>query len=138
MVSIYDVASKNDQLKQSADVIYKSIFDKDMTTLNQLLDILLTDVNSTIPNLSQVFTTLTNDTLKGDNRVAKHGLLFFGIYLNPTFANQFIHPKPKVDPDKFSYFYNSVLPGHCVKLLEGKYVSLWEFVEEIRTAYVLL
>jgi hypothetical protein len=138
MVSVYDAASKNDQLKQSADVIYKAIFSKDTTTLNELLGQLLTDVNTTIPDLSKTFKTLTNDTLEGNNRVAKHGLLFFGIYLNPTFANQFIHPEPRVDPTKFSYFYNSILPGHCVKLLEGKYVSLWEFVEEIRSAYIML
>ncbi|MAT62898.1 MAG: hypothetical protein CL881_03775 [Dehalococcoidia bacterium] len=135
--TLYDLASANEQKKIESDIIYNILMNKETTLLDRLLTEIIDTTKKNHTDMSKRYHSMTERCIKDNSRIAKHGLFFFGLYLCPTFAESLIKPDPKVNPIKFSIFYNTILPQACTKLLNGEYSCLQEFVEDIRLQYVI-
>lgn len=136
--SLYDLGNSYEDLKMKSDAIYGAFMDRDTTQLDSMINDIKKIAENTYPSLSERFKELSERTLNGNVRIAKHAFLLFGLYLTPEYAKTLVQPKPKVDPMKFQLFYTTELPVLCNKLLNGKYTSLQEFVENARTTYIIL
>ena len=88
---------------------------------------------------SEMFRVQTKKTIEGKEhyaRIAKHGLFFFYLWMNPAYAQSLCSsPTPTVDPLKFEQFYKTNLPNACQELLQTKITTLQAFVEKVRTDY---
>lgn len=135
--TLYDIAGAHEQTKIQSDLIYNVLMNRNTTLIDRLLKEIIDIVKSNHTGLSKRFQDMTERCINDKSRIAKHGLFFFGLYLCPTFAQGLVSPDPKVNPVKFTIFYNTVLPKACNKLLNGDYSCLQEFVEDIRLEYVV-
>ena len=134
--SLYDVAESYEKVKRDSDAIYNAFMNKDPTDLNKMLKEIIDITLNKFPDLSSRFKEMAELTLKDKSRVAKHGMLLFGLYLTPEYAKTLVHPVPKVNPHKFQEFYNKILPEICQQHLNGHFTSIQEFVEYARPAYI--
>ena len=132
--NIYDLYQYEEDKKMQSDIIYNIMMNKDMTVLNSMLEKV---VHSRFGMQSNRFKTITSRCLSDTSRIAKHGLFFFSLYLDPEFAKSMLFPEPKLNPYKFKIFYEQILPKKCNDLLNGNITSLQRFVEEIRTEYII-
>lgn len=136
--SIYDVATGYEELKTKSDVIYDAFMNRDTTNLDKMLSEIKEITEKKYPELSNRYKELTERTVCDSVRVAKHGMLLFGLYMTPEYAKTLVTPTPKVNPVKFELFYRTELPVLCNKLLNGVFSSLQEFVENARTIYIII
>ena len=131
--NIYDLYQFEEQKKMESDLIYRILMNKDVTELDKMLK----EVVNNRKDQSDRFNKMTSRCLSDDSRIAKHGLFFFCLYLDPAFAKSMLFPEPKLNPYKFKIFYETILPKKCNDLLNGNINSLQRFVEEIRTEYII-
>ena len=131
--NIYDLYQYEEQKKMQSDIIYNILMNKDVTELDKMLK----QVVDSRKDQSDRFKRMTSRCLSDNSRIAKHGLFFFCLYLDPAFAKSMLFPEPRLNPYKFKVFYEQVLPKKCNDLLNGNINSLQRFVEEIRTEYII-
>ena len=140
--SIYNEIARNEKLKWQQDIIYMMMMNPDTSYLDNELKEWREQELKRYPNLSNRFKLYTERLLtdkKNFIRVAKHGLLFLRIWLDPAYANSFIaSPKPLVNPVKFKRFYEVHLSKCCNDLLSTNTTTLQAFVEKVRTIYFKL
>ena len=140
--SIYNEIARNEKLKWQQDIIYMMMMNPDTTYLDNELKEWRKKILSVYPTLSNRFKKHTERVVTDDKnfiRIAKHGLLFLRIWLDPEYANSFIaSPKPLVNPVKFKRFYEDHLSKCCNDLLSTNTTTLQAFVEKVRSIYFKL
>lgn len=136
-LTIYDAYSKVESQRSKSDIIYRVLFSRNVDELHELLRKLLEFVREDLTGFSSRFEKMVLRVMEDSNRVAKHAMLFFGIFLNFKFAASFIKPTPLVNPNKFKHFHDHILPVNAQRLLNGKYISLQEFTEITRANYIM-
>ena len=93
-------------------------------------------LRTTRPNLSRRVDAMFNVALKSDCRVAKHGIIFFALHLEP-WAVDILCESGRLDPKKYGAFKSSDLEKSTDQLLNGAHTSLRSYVEEIRLLYMI-
>jgi len=140
--SIYNEIARNEKLKWQQDEIYMMLMNPDTSQLDSELKEWREKMIRTYPNLSGRFKRNTERAITDDKnftRIAKHGLLFLRLWLDPEYANSFIaSPKPRVNPVKFKRFYEEFLSTCCNDLLSTNTTTLQAFVEKVRSIYFKL
>ena len=140
--SIYNEIARNEKLKWQQDFIYMMLMNPDTTELDKQLKEWREEMLKAYPNLSRRFKDNTDRAVndkKNYIRIAKHGLLFLRIWLDPAYANKFIaSPKPLVNPVRFKRFYEEYLSKCCDDLLSTNTITLQAFVEKVRSIYFKL
>lgn len=140
--SIYNEIARNEKLKWQHDAIYMMLMNPDTSQLDNELKEWREEQLRIYPTLSQRFKKLTHRAITDEKnfiRIAKHGLLFLRIWLDPEYANSFIaSPKPRVNPIKFKRFYEEFLSKCCTDLLSTNTTTLQAFVEKVRSIYFKL
>jgi len=76
--------------------------------------------------------------VQNDDRIGKHGLLFFALLQEPETRQLFMEDTPRVPPEKFKRFIDVELPLLVTKLTDGAFTSLRAFTEDARWTYVTL
>ena len=140
--SIYNEIARNEKLKWQQDDIYMMLMNPDTTQIDTELKEWRETQLKMYPTLSKRFRKNTKRTIEDDKnfiRIAKHGLLFLRIWLDPEYANSFIaSPKPRVNPLKFKRFYEQYLSKCCTDLLSTNTTTLQAIVEKVRSIYFKL
>ena len=135
----FEAIARQEQLKRKCDLIYRVMMSKDTTELDKILQTFRETTLKQYSNISEMFRVQTKKTIEGKehySRIAKHGLFFFYLWMNPTYAQTLCSaPTPLVDPLKFERFYKTDLPNACQELLQTRITTLQAFVERVRTAY---
>lgn len=141
-LSRYEEIARNEHLKMQSDLIYRLLMSKDTTELDNILKTFRSQTLQSYKNISEMFRVQTNKTINGKEhyaRIAKHGLFFFYLWMNPAYAESLCSsPSPVVDPVKFERFYKEKLPKSCQELLQTRITTLQAFVEKVRTDYFTL
>jgi len=139
--SIYEQIAHFEKLKWEHDDIYMFMMNKDTTKLDAELKVWRDQQLKKYPAMSKRFERNTLRAIEEDKRymrIAKHGLLFLRIWLDPEYAKSFIDPKPRVNPIKFKTFYENHLDKCCRDLLNTNTTTLQAFVEKVRSIYIKL
>ena len=137
--SFYEVKQQYDTQQEEADIIYKCFMSKDTRELDKIIKEIKDLTLAEFPQASKRLRDMMDRTAHGDSRIAKHGLLLFGLYLTPMYAKKLVD-ESLVDPQRFQYYYQYHLPQLCQDHLNGKprVDSLQAFVEEARTRYIII
>jgi hypothetical protein len=140
---IYIEIARNEKLKWQQDYIYMLLMNPDTTQLDSDLkewrEKVISRYNEKLSNRFKRNTERAITDKKNFVRIAKHGLLFLRIWLDPDYANSFIaSPKPRVNPVKFKRFYEVFLSQCCNELLSTNTTTLQAFVEKVRSIYFKL
>jgi len=136
--SLYDIGGSYEELRIQSDVIYNAFMNKDTTELDKMISDIHKITSEKHPELSQRYKDMTERTIGDPIRIAKHAYLLFGLFMSPEYAKSLVVPTPKVNPVKFELFYKTELPKLCTNLQNGVFTSIQEFVENARTAYIVL
>lgn len=135
----FERIAREEQLKRKSDLVYRVMMSKDTTELDKILETFTEQTLKQYGNISEMFRVQTKKTIEGKEhyaRIAKHGLFFFYLWMNPAYAQSLCSsPTPTVDPLKFEQFYKTNLPNACQELLQTKITTLQAFVEKVRTDY---
>jgi len=121
--------------RRDSDAILSALLDDNKKINVHLVD-LWKHLQETFPDCSKRMTETLQDVISGDDRAAKHGMLFFGLHTRPSWCRKFLkeHNAP---PIKFKLFYENGLKHNTEKLLSGELVCLQEYVEETRKEYIV-
>ena len=139
--SIYEEIARVEKLKWDVDDIYMMMMNPDTSKIDEELKDWRDQQIKKYPKLSKRFQKNTLRAIEDDKRymrIAKHGLLFLRIWLDPDYAMSFINPKPRVNPIKFKRFYENHLDKCCRDLLNTNTTTLQAFVEKVRSIYIKL
>ena len=137
--SFYEEKQMIDKNRENTDVIYKAFMDKDTAVLDHMIKEIRDLTVAEFPQASNRLRDMINRALEDKSRVAKHGVLLFGLYLTPNYANKLLQ-EAKVDPTRFREYYTKHLGQMCQHHLNGKakFDSMQAFVEEARTRYIII
>jgi hypothetical protein len=129
---------ENDRCK--SDKIYRCIVDTESSDLSEICSIILSHLEKEyMGEMSPRLRRTLAETIKTNDRVAKHALLFFALNEEKDLQKIFLSdPNPSVPPKKFTVFINKELPALCEKLLNGSFTSLRSFTEDCRWIYTTL
>ena len=140
-LSIYEQIARVEKLKWDHDDIYMMMMNPDTTKIDKELKEWREQTIAKYPKLSDRFQRNTQRAINDEKRfmrIAKHGLLFLRIWMDPEYARSFIDPKPRVNPQKFKRFYEVHLDKCCRDLLNTNTTTLQAFVEKVRSIYIKL
>lgn len=137
--NLYTDMTYIDQKRQQEDLMYHLIVNTEASTLNDMCQQIVSALNQKYANRSVRLKNMLNRVQTTDDRVAKHGLLFFALTQETTARQVFTNPPaPRAPPEKFKIFVEKELPVLTDKLLRGAFTSLRAFVEEARWIYTTL
>ena len=137
---MYKQMSESESVRCRSDMLYDCI----VNVHSDQLDNICTEICNIVaqrwePNVQSTrMKNMMKQTLASDDRVAKHALLFFALYQEPSLQTLFINEVPRVPPEKFAFFLEKELPQTVQKLLKGAFTSLRAFVEDTRWTYTTL
>jgi hypothetical protein len=137
--SFYEEKQQLDKKREEADVIYRAFMDKNTQCLDNIIREIRDLTLAEFTKASNRLRKMLQRALQDKSRVAKHAAMLFGLYLTPDYANKLLQ-EAKVDPQRFSEYYQHHLPQMCQNHLNGKskFDSMQAFVEEARTAYIII
>ena len=139
MTSVYAAHAVVDLDRQKSDLMYHLIVNTEASTLDDLCKQIAASVLNRYAEpsirLKKMLTQVTSDP----DRIAKHALLLFALYQEPTTLAFFSEGEtPRVPPEKFKMFVEKELPPLVEKLMKGAFTSLRAFVEDARWTYTTL
>ena len=137
--SFYEEKQQLDKKREEADVIYRAFMDKNTQCVDNIIREIRDLTLAEFTQASNRLRKMLQRALEDKSRVAKHAAMLFGLYLTPDYANKLLQ-EAKVDPQRFSAYYQHHLPQMCQNHLNGKskFDSMQAFVEEARTAYIII
>ena len=137
--SFYEEIQQLDKKREEADVIYRAFMDKNTQCVDNIIREIRDLTLAEFTQASNRLRKMLQRALEDKSRVAKHAAMLFGLYLTPDYANKLLQ-EAKVDPQRFSAYYQHHLPQMCQNHLNGKskFDSMQAFVEEARTAYIII
>jgi len=137
--SFYEEKQQLDKKREEADVIYRAFMDKNTQCVDNIIREIRDLTLAEFTQASNRLRKMLQRALQDKSRVAKHAAMLFGLYLTPDYANKLLQ-EAKVDPQRFSEYYQHHLPQMCQNHLNGKskFDSMQAFVEEARTAYIII
>mgnify|MGYP001158547254 FL=1 len=137
--SFYEEKQQLDKKREEADVIYRAFMDKNTQCVDNIIREIRDLTLAEFTQASNRLRKMLQRALQDKSRVAKHAAMLFGLYLTPDYANKLLQ-EAKVDPQRFSAYYQHHLPQMCQNHLNGKskFDSMQAFVEEARTAYIII
>jgi|TARA_B110000008_G_C16920914_1_gene544712 hypothetical protein len=137
--SFYEEKQQLDKQREEADVIYRAFMDKNTQCVDNIIREIRDLTLAEFTQASNRLRKMLQRALQNNSRVAKHAAMLFGLYLTPDYANKLLQ-EAKVDPQRFSAYYQHHLPQMCQNHLNGKskFDSMQAFVEEARTAYIII
>jgi hypothetical protein len=137
MYAAIDNVEKN---RSKSDKMYRCIIDCKSSDLDQVCSNVISHLEKEfVGQMSPRLHRTLLEVINTNDRIAKHGLLFFALneaneLQNIFLCDQFQH----VPPQKFLFFVNSELPKLVDKLLNGSFTSLRSFTEDCRWTYATL
>ena len=137
--SFYEEKQQLDKKREEADAIYRAFMDKNTQCVDNIIREIRDLTLAEFTQASNRLRKMLQRALEDKSRVAKHAAMLFGLYLTPDYANKLLQ-EAKVDPQRFSAYYQHHLPQMCQNHLNGKskFDSMQAFVEEARTAYIII
>ena len=69
------------------DAIYDAIMNRDTTNMDKMLKDIKAECDKNLSGMTDGFHKMWEITLTDNSRIMKHGMLFFGLYLSPMYAN---------------------------------------------------
>lgn len=136
---LYEDMTHIEQKRQQQDLMYHLIVNTEASTLNDMCAQIVSELTQKYDNISVRLKNMLKRVQTTDDRVAKHGLLFFALTQEPATRQVFTNPSaPRAPPEKFKIFVEKELPVLTDKLLRGAFTSLRAFVEEARWVYTTL
>jgi len=135
MTTLYEQMDVVEKSRMEADSLMLMLLGAD-EILDSCLDDLLKDVLAAFSGASERMCETLRSTIKGDDRASKHAMLFFGMYSRPDWCRKFLKCN-NVPVIKFKRFYENGLKINTNSLLKGKITCIQEYVELLRTEYVV-
>jgi hypothetical protein len=127
---------------QRADLVYRLMVESDTTEIEGYIEEFIKRLTAKFHDrtLSTRFKTVADEAIHGKDRHLKQAFFFFYLFVFKDFAESLIDDQnPKVPPTKFKNFYDNPnnLSMCCKKYLGTEYVSLRQFVIEVRNSYFM-
>tara|TARA_B110000091_G_scaffold115760_1_gene124921 strand:- start:365 stop:808 length:444 start_codon:yes stop_codon:yes gene_type:complete len=139
MPTQYQQQQNVDLARQKNDLMYHILVNTEATTLDDVCQSIVDNVHNSYKEKSVRLKNMLRKANQSDDRVAKHALIFFALYQEPSTNAFFLNANaPRVPPQKFTSFVQTELPPLIEKLMNGAYTSLRAFVEDARWTYVTL
>ena len=139
MPTQYQQQQNVDLARQKNDLMYHILVNTEATTLDDVCQSIVDNVHNSYKEKSVRLKNMLRKANQSDDRVAKHALLFFALYQEPSTKAFFLNSNaPRVPPQKFTSFVQTELPPLVEKLMNGAYTSLRAFVEDARWTYATL
>ena len=133
--TMYADMDELDQRRRQGDAFVNIIVGDD-AMLQQTCAAIAEKLRSARPNISRRMDAMINRTLTSNDRVAKHGFLFFALYIEP-WAYDIILEMGCIDKAKYAEFKRACLKTSSEQLLNGAHTSLRSYVEEVRLQYII-
>ena len=124
-----------DKSRREKDILQDIICGSD-DLLNSVCEKFVSKLRESRPSLSRRVNAMLDTALKSDDRVAKHGLIFFALHTEP-WAVDILSEFGRVDPSKYGSFRAADLKASTDQLLNGAHTSLRSYVEHIRLLYII-
>ena len=137
---MYNAMSRIEARRCESDMLYDCLTNVESEQLNSACAHIYAQLSQrwSVEEMSPRLRNTLHQSLTSEDRVAKHALLFFALYREPTTHTLFLGETPRVPPDKFGRFVEQELPAMVEKLLHGSFTSLRAFVEDTRWVYATL
>ena len=104
--------------RQKNDLMYHILVNTEATTLDDVCQSIVDNVHKTYKDQSIRLKNMLRKANQSDDRVAKHALLFFALYQEPSTKGFFLNSNaPRVPPQKFTSFVQTELPPLIEKLM---------------------
>ena len=138
-MSVYAQHASIDLARQKRDLMYHLIVNTEASSLDDLCTRISSNVLETYSEPSVRLRNMLAKVSADNDRIAKHALLLFALYQEPTTLAFFSEGEtPRVPPEKFKMFVEKELPPLVEKLMKGAFTSLRAFVEDARWTYTTL
>jgi len=138
-MSVYAQHASIDLARQKRDLMYHLIVNTEASSLDDLCTRISSNVLETYSEPSVRLRNMLAKVTADNDRIAKHALLLFALYQEPTTLAFFSEGEtPRVPPEKFKMFVEKELPPLVEKLMKGAFTSLRAFVEDARWTYTTL
>lgn len=138
-MSVYAQHAGIDLARQKRDLMYHLIVNTEASSLDDLCTRISSNVLETYSEPSVRLRNMLAKVSADNDRIAKHALLLFALYQEPTTLTFFSEGEtPRVPPEKFKMFVEKELPPLVEKLMKGAFTSLRAFVEDARWTYTTL